>query len=63
MKTKIPAYIFLKALGLTDKKIVHSIGESHYLEKLIKKVDNTEAIEKLSEGILNKETNLLRINI
>jgi len=59
MKTKIPAYVFMKALGLTEKKIVYSMKENSYLKTLVKEINNISAIGKFSEAILNKETNLL----
>lgn len=63
MKLQIPIYIFLKAIGITDKKIIHSIKETDFLKSLIKKINNIEAVVKVSGEVLNKETNSLRLKI
>lgn len=59
MKRKIPAYLFLKALGITDKKILRSIKEKEYIQKLIKKINNKDAIIAVSEKLINKKTKIL----
>ena len=60
MKNKIPAYSFLKALGLTDKKIICSIKNKSYTEALVRHEKNSEAIITISEIMLQKEVNALR---
>ena len=59
MKRKIPAYLFLKALGITDKKILKSIKEKEYTKTLIKEIDNKDALIAVSEKLINKKTKLL----
>lgn len=65
MKTKIPVYNLLRALGISNKKIIYSIGTKENIEK-INYVKNTKVYDSLTEisGLFfEKETNIMRLII
>lgn len=63
MKTKIPIYTLLRSLGITNKKIIYSIGTKENIEK-INYVKNTKvynSLTEISELFFEKETNIMRL--
>jgi len=56
MKTTIPIFILLQAMGLTTKKILFILGENsiHLEDSKVSK-----ALHKLNKLVLNKDLNLL----
>ncbi len=65
MKTKIPVYNLLRSLGISNKKIIYSIGTKENIEK-INYVKNTKVYDSLTEisGLFfEKETNIMRFII
>lgn len=63
MKKKIPIFILFKSLGLSRKKIILSIKNPEFLEKSnqIKNLSIQKSLVKLSEIVIEKESNILRI--
>lgn len=63
MKKRIPIFILFKSLGLSRKKIILSIKNPEFLEKLnqIKNSSIQKSLIKLSEIITEKESNIVRI--
>jgi DNA-directed RNA polymerase beta subunit len=62
MKKKIPVYILLKAFGLPDKKIIHSLEKESIINNLNMntKVQTSKALKKIYELMFGKEINILR---
>lgn len=63
MKVKIPIYLLLRALGITDKKIKYTIYKKEDLTKLNLKanIKTITSILNISELFLEKKSNLVRI--
>ena len=63
MKKRIPMFVLLKSLGLSRKKILLSIKNPEFLEKLnqTKNVSIQKSLMKLSEIVTEKEPNIVRI--
>ncbi len=62
MKKKIPIYILLKAFGIPDKKLIHTLEKERFLKFIQKttKIKVSKSISKIYEIIVGKEVNLLR---
>lgn len=65
MKKRIPIFMLFKSMGLPKKKIILSIKNPEFLEKLnqVKNLPIQKSLVKLSEIITEKESNIMRINI
>lgn len=62
MKTKIPIYNLIKALGITNKKIIITLKNKKIIKNIqnLNKIQKTEtALIKITESLTEKETNLL----
>lgn len=60
MKTKISAYSLLKALGITEKKIMYTLKiQSESEKKSYKKTSS--CLKEISDNLSEKEGNLLRL--
>lgn len=64
MKNKIPIFIFLQALGLSEKKIIYSIKNIKTLENSTKTTINKsteKALIKLNEITIEQESNIVKL--
>lgn len=62
MKKKFPIYILLKAFGISDKKIIHTLEKERFLSFIQKtsKIKSSKSINKIYELIVGKDVNLMR---
>jgi hypothetical protein len=63
MKKRIPIFLLFKSLGLSKKKIIMSIKNPEFFEKVIqiKNISTQRSLLRLNEIIIDKESNLVRI--
>jgi DNA-directed RNA polymerase beta subunit len=63
MKTKIPVYTLLRSLGISNKKIIYSIGNKNNIGNIssMKNTKVSTALMEISELLLEKETNIMRL--
>lgn len=64
MKNKIPIFIFLQALGLSEKKIIYSIKHIETLKDSTKTAINKsteKALIKLNEITIEQESNIVKL--
>lgn len=64
MRNKIPIFIFLQALGFSEKKIIYSIKHPKFLKNSTKKTitkSTKKALIKLNEITIEQESNIMRL--
>lgn len=63
MRTKIPVYTLLRSLGISNKKIIYSIGNKDDAGKInsVKSTKVYNALSEISELLFEKETNIVRL--
>ena len=61
MKSKISIYTLIKAFGISDKKIMHSLEKEKIIENLNKtsKIKTSKSILKIYEIMFGKDINLI----
>lgn len=60
MKTKFSAFVLMKALGLTSKKISYTLKIENREKKGTRKI--TSNLVEISESLGEKDSNILRLN-
>lgn len=65
MKTKIPVYNLLRCLGISNKKIIYSIGTKETIEKInyVKYTKVYDSLTEISGLFFEKENNIMRFII
>jgi DNA-directed RNA polymerase beta subunit len=62
MKIKIPVYSLLRSLGISNKKIIYSIGIQENVQNLniVKNTKVYDSLTEIAELLFEKEKNIMR---